>query len=208
MSILVALAGQGCAVVASDRLRTNGQGGQTQVPGLKVFQHPRGVILGGVVGLVEVNGTPTRQFIEALSLAGCKTLDDVRDTVDQEITSVLNAAANITNRTVDVLVVAPLDLISPKKIGIRGLHFQPNAAGIVSAVRSSFDGFSCVGDPSAMRVVSDAIASTSLANLRLAALRRKGEELVRLGVTSSGAHPSFPQVLACGGAPDLKFRNY
>ena len=213
MSLALAFAGSRCTVVASDRSRVEAPPGCRFSETLdKAFVLQRNV-LGGVVGLLEINGKTTKSIIDEADLTECRTIDDVACGVTKALLDALAECDEISfeHRKVDVVLIGPVDLVDGRRLTVRGLRLTPNAALTEIRVEPSADvRYLVMGDDSATAAVRAELAGShsQLAGYGRKRLTEAVETIVAKGIAASGPHPHCPQHPACAGRPHHVYRTF
>lgn len=208
MSVLVGLVSRAGAVIAADSQRVESNGSLT-IPYEKTFAIGDWLI-GGLVGLLEYSGmTTTSRLISALGVERQSVSSCFQRVSDCLLTTLAILDPNEVHfqyRCVEVLLAT-----RPRKSNdarnIMTVEVRPNPDGTTFSHRENVLSSSAHTGDAAARVPIDAIVRTlgkQIDGTGLPQLKKLANRLVESGIRSSGPHPIFQNVPACGGAPSLR----
>ena len=198
MSILVALTGGGCGVVATDQIRTEDDGSQRfDFP--KVIRLPNRV-LAGFAGLLEVDGKPVSLSLAELAGRDSKTIGDLAVRCREFFCRAIerHPKGELEHRRLDIELLGPERVGGLRPVTIRAITFrakQGRVHGEVETFRHA-----CAGDESAHRAIERDVAQFPDGGAPQE-LRAAADALIRKGIDAAGPHEWFPEKKSCGGEP-------
>jgi hypothetical protein len=198
VSIIVALTGRRCGVIATDRRRV-------EMDCQFVDNFPKNLrlsasVIAGYAGLLEVNGQPVADSLKSLFSPGYTKIDGLVDQTKAFFETALTVHPHgpLESRRLSIVFLALESFSEPT---IRTVFFEGTSGRMRGIVNNEFTAC-CEGDERS-KVAIRAELNLVPPHSSLSSLQATATRLVRKGIEQAAFHEFCPNVRACGGEPSL-----
>jgi hypothetical protein len=207
MSLIVALLGKNCGVVASDSIKVSPQG-DVSFDFDKTFSLQRPLMIGAHVGLLEFAGAKIADHVYGIAAESkLGSIREVADRIALELIKKLNLSEiAFENRKVELLTLSRKKFRSGR-YEIRPIDLSPNSnTGVIDYIPGLYHSAGALahsGDDQARVHVKEFLdrIRDKIPAMKMAQLKQISLDAITYGIERCGKHPRFPDVPACGGPP-------
>jgi len=207
MSLIVAILGKNCGVVASDSIMVSPQG-DTSFDFDKTFSIQRPLMIAAHVGLLEFKGLKIADHVREITVK--LKFENFRNAADQIALGLIErlnfSEITFESRKVELLILGRKKFRSGR-YEIRSIDLRPNFnTGIIDYIPGFYHGDGALahsGDDQAREYVKEFLnrIRDKIPAMKTDQLKQTVVDAITLGIERCGRHPRFSAVPACGGHP-------